>query len=61
MSQSIAIRREGDLIVLEDIEDTPDHRGVLKSTVLDPDSAIRLFEGGLVMARLIKREAARER
>ncbi len=34
MTQSLGIRREGDLIVLEDREQTPDHAGVLKTTVL---------------------------
>ncbi len=42
MSQSISVRREGDVIFWEDLEDTPDHKGVLKSTILNADDALWL-------------------
>ncbi len=53
MSQSISVRREGDVIILEDRERTPQdrlsllpsdvaHSYVLKSIVLDADNAIWL-------------------
>jgi hypothetical protein len=57
MTQSISVRREGDLIVIEDREDTGDHKGVLKTSYLTPDAAIALFENGLTIACLIKFKA----
>jgi len=56
VSQSIAIRRKGNLIAIEDLEDTPDHKGVLKTTYLTPDDAIALFQAGLTIAWATKSE-----
>jgi hypothetical protein len=39
MTQSLAVHRRGDLIVLEDREQTPDHAGVLSTILLSLDDA----------------------
>ena len=54
MSQSISIRRDGDLIVIEDHEHTADHTGVVTATYMDAETAVHLFTAGLQMAREIQ-------
>ena len=53
----ISIRREGPVIVLEDIEDTKDYKGVLKATYLDAETAIRIGLGMVNFGLQIKHES----
>jgi hypothetical protein len=61
MTQSISVRREGDLIVIEDRERTPDHIGVLSSTFLLADDAILLGNALLSAGWAIKEDAVMHR
>ncbi len=57
MSQSISVRRKGDTIIMEDRERTPDHTGVLRSTILDADDALWLGTELIQMGWEAKRNA----
>ncbi len=61
MSQSISVRRKGDTIIMEDRERTPDHTGVLRSTILDADDALWLGTELIQMGWEAKRVARTEK
>jgi hypothetical protein len=52
----IAVRRVDNRIAVETIVSNSDFEGVVNTSYLDADGAIRLFAAGLELAREIKRD-----
>ena len=57
---SIAARRDGELVAIETVVDDTDFRGVANTSYLDADAAIRFGQGLVALGRQIKARPVKE-